>query len=698
MEDITLGVGWPGRERVCDEALRADFSHFAARRAAKHASAVVASMQDGLMVVDESGRICDVNAVLCAMTGFDRAALVGQRRVPFWSRSENSTNTAVLLEALRTESCSAELAVTRRDGSTFRARFALAPIADSEGATAGYVASIRMLDANAPVLATPEVPTAPALSVAARSLIADAVSRNEPSDAILRRVARGIGQLLGADVCHIAQRTAGELSAVASWTAPNFAASLDETALPGELVTAIAAGDSWRCDRPNNPCAGLQSIVAAPITAGPGVVWGSVMVVSGTQTGALPADTGRSLQTILASIEIGIIGISARSRVEAAATHDMATQLPNRKGFTAHLDREVQRATRAGHDLSVIVMDVDHLRKINAASGPETGDRVIAAVAGTLQRVARGGDIVARIGGDSFGWILPETDAHSALLAADRARAAVALISLPRCPRIAISGGASDIRQAGDSSHDLVRQAAHHLREAKLNGRDRAVGPAGDATATADPIRSRNRGRTGLRLLASAIDARCGHTSPRSASGAELARRVARELGWSPRRAALLSDAALLRDIGMIVISEDTLRRRGPASPEERAEIARHVTTGAKMAAGILSSEQAEWIACHHHRYDGIGNADSRRGAGIPEGARVIAAVDAWLDLVDGPRVPGNSHGDRLVAFVHEAGGALCPRAVDGVAAVVRQARAARVAATHEEDRTSDATVIEVTA
>lgn len=680
MEDITLAVTGGGRGRVRDQALRDDFSHFAARRAAKHASAVVASMQDGLMVVDESGRICDVNAVLCSMTGFARGALIGQRRYPFWTRSENAVNGAALAHALGSDDPSATIRMTRRDGSAFTARFTLAPITGSEGTETGYVASVRMLDATD---ATPTMPAAPAtsaLSGAARTLIADAVSRNEPSDATLQRVARGIAQMIGADVCHIARSTGEELAVISSWTAPNFAAPLGGTAIPGDLVTAIAAGVSWRHDGDDDPSAGRQTILATPILGGSDTVWGSVIVLTGAQSGALPADAGESLRTVLSATEIGIIGIAARSQFEATATQDTATQLPNRKGFTAHLDREVRRAARSGHDLSVIVMDIDQLRRINAAVGPEAGDRVIAAVAGTLQKVARGGDIVARIGGDSFGWILPETEAHAALLAADRARAAVALLTLPGCPRIAISAGASDIRQAGDSSHDLVRQAAHHLREAKLNGRDRCVGPAGDAAAASNTDRSRARGRTGLRLLASAIDARCGHASSRSASGAELARRVARELGWSPRRAALLSDAALLRDIGKIVIGEETLRRSGLTSPEERAEIARHVTTGAQMASGILSGEQAEWIACHHHRYDGMGNPDTRRGVGIPEGARVIAAVDAWLDMVEGPRAPGNSHGDRLLAFADEAGGALCPRAVDGVAAVVRQARATRVA------------------
>ncbi len=149
MEDITLAAGGEGRDRVCDQALRADFSHFAARRAAKHASAVVASMQDGMMVVDESGRICDVNSVLCSMTGFDRAALIGQRRIPFWPRSENSANNTTLSDALGADDPSATIRLTRRDGSTFCGRFALAPITDSEGTGAGYVASIRMLEATA---------------------------------------------------------------------------------------------------------------------------------------------------------------------------------------------------------------------------------------------------------------------------------------------------------------------------------------------------------------------------------------------------------------------------------------------------------------------------------------------------------------------------------------------------------------------
>ena len=89
-----------------------------------------------------------------------------------------------------------------------------------------------------------------------------------------------------------------------------------------------------------------------------------------------------------------------------ASTHDALTKLYNRHFFEAELDR-IERGR--GYPVAILVFDIDGLKRVNDLHGHEEGDRVIASTAGLLRSVLRADDILARIGGDEFAAILPET-------------------------------------------------------------------------------------------------------------------------------------------------------------------------------------------------------------------------------------------------------------------------------------------------
>ena len=107
------------------------------------------------------------------------------------------------------------------------------------------------------------------------------------------------------------------------------------------------------------------------------------------------------------------------------ATEDPLTRLLNRRGLADALAVSLATASRDGLATSAIMVDIDHFKKVNDNFGHETGDHVIRQTTDTLTRMARGSDVIARIGGEEFLLVLPNTDLNSARVLAERIRATI---------------------------------------------------------------------------------------------------------------------------------------------------------------------------------------------------------------------------------------------------------------------------------
>ena len=105
---------------------------------------------------------------------------------------------------------------------------------------------------------------------------------------------------------------------------------------------------------------------------------------------------------------------------------DMLTGWPNRRVFFARLNEEIKRLSRNAGELSVMLVDIDHFRKVNERAGYETGDFVLRELTGLINSCLRETDSIARIGGEEFGIILPDTSADGAYWVAERIRTTVA--------------------------------------------------------------------------------------------------------------------------------------------------------------------------------------------------------------------------------------------------------------------------------
>jgi two-component system cell cycle response regulator len=154
---------------------------------------------------------------------------------------------------------------------------------------------------------------------------------------------------------------------------------------------------------------------------------------------------------------------------------DGLTNLHNRKQLDTLLDEEIARARRHARDLSVLMLDIDHFKKINDTHGHLTGDSVLRGLAAMLQKRLRPNDKLGRYGGEEFCAILPETSLENAAVIAEELRALVAgasFLAESHEIKVTISIGAGALRD-GMRAPDLYQAADEMLYQAKRTGRNK---------------------------------------------------------------------------------------------------------------------------------------------------------------------------------------------------------------------------------
>ncbi|MGH9277052.1 MAG: GGDEF domain-containing protein [Acidimicrobiales bacterium] len=195
------------------------------------------------------------------------------------------------------------------------------------------------------------------------------------------------------------------------------------------------------------------------------------------------------LTTVVIATFVGIL----RARVDALVTRlsgvartDPLTGLPNRRAYDELIDLEIARADRTGNTLAVLMADVDHFKRINDRFGHPTGDIVLRRVADHLQLTGRRVDVAARVGGEEFVVLLPNTDTRGAFLVAERLRTTLRRSFAHDPMVVTMSFGIACYPEDGMDAASLFQAADTALLEAKADGRDRAVvyhGPLLGATS-----------------------------------------------------------------------------------------------------------------------------------------------------------------------------------------------------------------------
>jgi len=167
---------------------------------------------------------------------------------------------------------------------------------------------------------------------------------------------------------------------------------------------------------------------------------------------------------------------AAQDELVRLAHTDYLTGIHNRRFFMQRLSEEVERVRRHGSQLSVLLFDLDYFKNVNDQCGHVAGDQILKAVADVSMKVKRVTDIAARIGGEEFALLLPETDQTGAVSTAQRLRQSIAGISLPQTREknvnVTASIGVATVSAVSQDLENVLNHADEALYKAKHSGRN----------------------------------------------------------------------------------------------------------------------------------------------------------------------------------------------------------------------------------
>jgi two-component system cell cycle response regulator len=162
-------------------------------------------------------------------------------------------------------------------------------------------------------------------------------------------------------------------------------------------------------------------------------------------------------------------------RLRAEADRDYLTSLLNRRRFRTALGQEVERWRRYHVPCALLLVDIDHLKRVNDAHGHSAGDMVIRHIASTLTQLSRDNDTAARLGGEEFALLLAGTDDAKALAAAERVRDVVSAVPVKGIGTVTVSLGVAACPAHATSERALYAASDAALYRAKGEGRDRTA-------------------------------------------------------------------------------------------------------------------------------------------------------------------------------------------------------------------------------
>jgi len=319
--------------------------------------------------------------------------------------------------------------------------------------------------------------------------IAAATAGAEDLDRLLETIARELGRLFPVDAASIAFTEDG-IVAVTEVLQREGASRRDSDRLPHDEshhMGWVATRDRpiWRNDigaelrfRESLPRAGMRSDMAIPLRSR-GRVMGAFRVACRRPHAYDPEDfevLKRLADLVAVAVENQRLLLATRRMAEV----DGLTGISNRRHFQESLAREAGRARGTGKPLAIIMIDVDHFKRINDTRGHLAGDAVLRHVAQTVARLLRRSDLLARYGGEEFAALLAGADRKSAAVVADNLRAAIenapleSPVSTPPL-RATISLGVASLPENGEHEAVVLEAADRALYIAKREGRNRVA-------------------------------------------------------------------------------------------------------------------------------------------------------------------------------------------------------------------------------
>lgn len=358
-------------------------------------------------------------------------------------------------------------------------------------------------------------------------------------------------------------------------------------------------------------------------------------------------------------------------KVNANTNVDSLTMLSNHRGFQEILSNELANAQAKKSHLSVIMMDINNISKINRELGHAKGDEIIKLVAEKVRQNIRNSDLAGRYGGDEIAIILPDTDTDEAKYIAEYLTYSLSCCFVDDVGPVKVSVGVATYPESTKDQEKLLilAEQAMYISQSKgykdgmssivssmdfnfwddmalnsfaevLTKRHVQLGVSFEEELVNkfnnEQIISQNHLIEMVTSLASAIDAKDTYTKGHSASVSRYSEALARAINLPEKEVKRIALGALLHDVGKIGIPENVLRKPTHLSDGEWEIMKQHPVIGAEKV--LLPNEALvdliPMVKYHHEHWDGSGYPDKLKGEEIPLSARIVAIADAYHALI----------------------------------------------------------------
>lgn len=355
------------------------------------------------------------------------------------------------------------------------------------------------------------------------------------------------------------------------------------------------------------------------------------------------------------------------------ANIDNLTSLYNHRGLQDCIDENINKANTSKKDMSIIMMDINNMTKINKEFGHTKGDEVIRLVADKIKQNIRKSDIAGRYGGDEIAIILPDTEISEAKYIAEFLTYTLSCCFVDDVGPVKVSVGVGTYPKGAEDKEKLLilTEQAMHISKAKgyKDGMSAIISSADfnfwddlDLALKSyaeiltkrqvqfgtnfeeelfrlfktESIKSTNHLEEMAASLAGAIDAKDTYTKGHSTSVSRYSEALARAINLPEKEVERIRIGALLHDVGKIGIPESVLRKPDKLSDEEWEIMKQHPAIGAEkvLKSNDTLKDLIPIVKYHHERIDGKGYPEHLTGDKIPLAARIVAVADAYHALI----------------------------------------------------------------
>ena len=373
---------------------------------------------------------------------------------------------------------------------------------------------------------------------------------------------------------------------------------------------------------------------------------------------------------------------------------DSLTLLNNHRGFQEILTNELTRAQNNKQKLSIIMMDINNITKINRELGHAKGDEVIKLVAEKVRQNIRENDIAGRYGGDEVAIILPNTDSNQAKYLAEYLTYSLSCCFIDEIGPIKVSVGVATYPDCAEDKEKLLilAEQAMYISQAKgyKDGMSAIISSSDFnfwddiALKSYAEVVSKRHSQLGINFeeelldkfnsdhelsdtrtweiatsLAGAIDAKDPYTKGHSTSVSKYSEALARAINLPEKEVERITLGALLHDVGKIGIPETVLKKEGPLSDDEWAIMKQHPTIGVEkvLQPNPNLRDLIPIVKYHHERIDGKGYPENLSNDNIPLAAKIVAIADTYHALISDRPYRKGMNIEKAISILEEGAG-----------------------------------------